>query len=91
MASCPKYEIEPCGHDPECEACAERVCPRQDRLHNHHDGCPSCVDEELTAWGKFRKLLLAVQLDCQPKSKEDAVYVSEKWRQAVLEATGKLA
>lgn len=29
-------------------------------------------------------------LDCQPKSKEDAVYVSEKWRNAILEKVAML-
>lgn len=26
----------------ECPTCSEIVCPYGDRLHFHHDGCPSC-------------------------------------------------
>lgn len=30
--------------DGECMTCAEIVCPYQDSMHYHHDGCPSCVE-----------------------------------------------
>jgi len=29
---------------PECERCAEIVCPFQEPLHFHHDGCPACAE-----------------------------------------------
>lgn len=32
--------------DPECWQCALRDCPHRDPLHYHHDGCPSCYQEE---------------------------------------------
>jgi hypothetical protein len=32
--------------DPECEKCSVIICPREDPLHFHHDGCPSCNAEE---------------------------------------------
>ena len=34
-----------CNQDPghgECTRCSEIVCPSQDPMHLHHDGCPSC-------------------------------------------------
>lgn len=30
----------------ECEACSVRDCPWGDELHYHHDGCPSCFQDE---------------------------------------------
>lgn len=30
-----------CG-DPECIVCGAIVCPHQEPLHFHHDGCPAC-------------------------------------------------
>lgn len=29
--------------DSECEECSKIICPHQEPLHFHHDGCPSCV------------------------------------------------
>lgn len=29
-------------NDAECSECAKIVCPHQDDMHFHHDGCPSC-------------------------------------------------
>lgn len=40
---------------------------------------------------KLEALLTAVRLDCQPKSKEDAVYVSDKWRQEILKLAGEIS
>lgn len=28
--------------DGECATCSEIVCPHEDPMHFHHDGCPSC-------------------------------------------------
>jgi hypothetical protein len=28
--------------DPECIVCGAIVCPHQEPLHFHHDGCPAC-------------------------------------------------
>jgi hypothetical protein len=28
--------------DAECQECSRIVCPHNDPLHFHHDGCPSC-------------------------------------------------
>lgn len=28
--------------DTECEMCAKIICPHEDPLHFHHDGCPQC-------------------------------------------------
>lgn len=39
----------------------------------------------------LRELLKAVRLDCQPKSKEDAVYVSDRWRQEILKIAGEIS
>jgi len=36
------FTIEPCA-DAECMDCAQVACPHADRLHFHHDGCPSCI------------------------------------------------
>lgn len=30
-----------CCPDPECSECGEIICPFGDRLHFHHDDCPS--------------------------------------------------
>lgn len=27
----------------ECSVCAEIICPHEDPMHFHHDGCPSCI------------------------------------------------
>lgn len=32
-----------CG-DSECETCAKIICPFEDDMHYHHDGCPSCCN-----------------------------------------------
>jgi hypothetical protein len=29
--------------DAECDTCATIICPHKDRMHFHHDGCPSCA------------------------------------------------
>lgn len=29
--------------DPECRECGRILCPFEDPLHFHHDGCPSCA------------------------------------------------
>ena len=34
------------GGDGECLACGARDCPYGEPLHYHHDGCPSCEEEE---------------------------------------------
>ena len=39
--------LEHCA-DAECTTCATIICPHQDAMHFHHDGCPSCADEENT-------------------------------------------
>jgi hypothetical protein len=26
----------------ECSVCSRIICPQQDPMHFHHDGCPSC-------------------------------------------------
>ena len=28
----------------ECSVCAKIICPFEDDLHLHHDGCPSCAE-----------------------------------------------
>jgi len=30
----------------ECHVCSEIVCKYKDALHFHHDGCPSCYQDE---------------------------------------------
>lgn len=30
----------------ECDECAMRDCPHGDSMHYHHDGCPSCAEED---------------------------------------------
>lgn len=37
--------LEHCG-DPECMGCGAIVCPHGEPLHFHHDGCPSCCQED---------------------------------------------
>lgn len=32
--------------DGECLACGAIVCPYQEPLHFHHDGCPACSQNE---------------------------------------------
>lgn len=29
----------------ECSRCGEICCPHKDRMHFHHDGCPTCTVE----------------------------------------------
>lgn len=31
--------------DPECWDCGKIICPHEDEMHFHHDGCPSCSEE----------------------------------------------
>ena len=33
-------------HGGECTECSGIICPYGDRLHFHHDGCPSCSEHE---------------------------------------------
>lgn len=42
------------------------------------------VDQLKEAERKLEELRRTILLDCQPKSQEDAVYVSIKWRDWVL-------
>jgi len=30
----------------ECGECGRIICPHKDPMHFHHDGCPSCSDED---------------------------------------------
>jgi hypothetical protein len=30
----------------ECSVCSSIICPHEDPLHLHHDGCPSCYESE---------------------------------------------
>ena len=30
----------------ECYQCSRLCCPHQDEMHFHHDGCPSCAEDE---------------------------------------------
>ena len=30
----------------ECSVCGTIVCPHKDGMHFHHDGCPSCAEDE---------------------------------------------
>lgn len=32
--------------DGECIECAAIICPLDDPMHFHHDGCPSCSEHE---------------------------------------------
>ena len=32
--------------DAECCECASIVCPHEDPMHFHHDGCPACASAE---------------------------------------------
>lgn len=32
----------------ECSECSKIICPHKDPLHFHHDGCPSCAEQEPT-------------------------------------------
>jgi hypothetical protein len=34
--------------DGECSECAKIICPFEDPMHFHHDGCPSCYVPEAT-------------------------------------------
>jgi len=41
--------INHCDKDSgECHVCSQIVCPHKDPFHFHHDGCPSCSQEEDT-------------------------------------------
>ena len=35
--------------DPECFTCGSAVCPHEEPLHFHHDGCPACIEAEYAA------------------------------------------
>lgn len=35
--------------DGECSECARIICPFDDFMHFHHDGCPSCTAHEEAA------------------------------------------
>ena len=37
--------LDHCNH-PECNICAEIICPHGDFMHFHHDGCPTCAEVE---------------------------------------------
>jgi len=32
--------------DGECHVCSQIICPHGDGMHFHHDGCPSCAQDE---------------------------------------------
>lgn len=32
--------------DPECWDCGKIICPHEDEMHFHHDGCPTCAEME---------------------------------------------
>lgn len=32
--------------DGECHVCSQIICPKGDAFHFHHDGCPSCAQDE---------------------------------------------
>lgn len=32
--------------DGECATCGEIICPHGGTMHFHHDGCPSCAEQE---------------------------------------------
>ncbi len=32
--------------DGECATCAQIICPHGDGMHFHHDGCPTCAQED---------------------------------------------
>ena len=34
------------GWEAECLMCGAAECPHDDPMHFHHDGCPSCMDDE---------------------------------------------
>lgn len=34
--------------DGECHVCSQIICPHGDGMHFHHDGCPSCAQDETT-------------------------------------------
>jgi hypothetical protein len=34
--------------DPECGVCSALLCPHDNVMHFHHDGCPSCDEDEAT-------------------------------------------
>ena len=33
----------------ECGECSKIICPHKDEMHFHHDGCPSCCQDEAFA------------------------------------------
>lgn len=48
---CALYQVqldELLAHCPnaECAVCASIICPHRDRLHFHHDGCPTCAQAD---------------------------------------------
>lgn len=30
--------------DPECGTCGAAICPHDEPMHFHHDGCPACAE-----------------------------------------------
>jgi hypothetical protein len=39
--------VNACTRDQgECYECSWICCPHQDEMHFHHDGCPSCAEDE---------------------------------------------
>lgn len=32
--------------DGECHVCSQIICPHANLMHFHHDGCPSCAQDE---------------------------------------------
>lgn len=30
----------------ECSKCSKIICPHKDEMHFHHDGCPSCYQDQ---------------------------------------------
>lgn len=32
--------------DGECATCGQIICPHGDGMHFHHDGCPSCAQDD---------------------------------------------
>lgn len=39
-------------NDGECHRCAEIICDHKDKMHFHHDGCPSCAQHEQQTRGE---------------------------------------
>lgn len=32
--------------EPECATCSTIICPHEEPMHFHHDGCPACAERE---------------------------------------------